>query len=210
MKCDFRFDKNERSYYLGDMTKGEDTRRAILDSAVSLATRSGLEGLTIGKLADELGLSKSGLFAHFGSKEKLAVDIIGAARDQFVATVVKPALGVERGEPRLRALLERWLRWAERPGGCIFVALSAELDDQPGAARDALDETMREWLDVLAGAVKLASTEGHFRKGLDAQQIAFELYGVMLATHFQIHFQRDPRGQARARKAFDRLLDSCR
>ncbi len=191
-------------------SKGEATRKAILDGAVALASRTGLEGLTIGKLAEELGLSKSGLFAHFGSKEKLDVEVVRAAREQFVAEVVAPALKAPRGEPRLRALLERWVDWGRREGGCIFVALSAELDDKPGPARDALEEAMRDWLDTLAGAAKITVAEGHFRKSIDPDQFAFELYGVMLASHHLIRFHKDPRAMARTRKAFDRLLDSCR
>ncbi|HTM21042.1 MAG TPA: TetR/AcrR family transcriptional regulator [Kofleriaceae bacterium] len=190
--------------------KGEATRRAILDGAVALASRHGLEGCTIGRLAEETGLSKSGLFAHFGSKENLDVEVVRAARGHFVAEVIAPALKAARGEPRLRALLDRWLTWIQHPGGCIFVALSAELDDQPGSARDALEEAMRDWLDVLASAAGIAVDEGHFRKGTDTRQFAFELYGVMLASHHLIRFHHDPKGLIRTRKAFERLIESCR
>jgi AcrR family transcriptional regulator len=192
------------------LTKGEATKRAILDGALVIASRHGLEGLTIGKLAEETGLSKSGLFAHFGSKQNLDVEVVGAARERFIAEVIAPALQAPRGEPRVRALVDRWLAWGGRPGGCIFVALSAELDDQPGPARDALEEAMRDLLDVIANAARIAVAEGHFAKGLDTQQFAFELYGIMLASHHLIRFHKDPKGLARTRKAFERLVDNSR
>src|SRR5712691_5887824 len=115
-------------------TKGEDTRSAVLGSALSLATQLGLEGVTIGKLAEHVGMSKSGLFAHFSSKENLQVAVLEEATARFVALVVTPALKKPRGEPRVRALLDRWLDWSRAdflPGGCIFVTASVELDDRP-------------------------------------------------------------------------------
>src|SRR5512143_3114985 len=162
------------------MGKGEQTRAASLDRAVQLASAVGLEGLTIGRLADESRLSKSGLFAHFGSKEDLQLRTLERAADRFVEVVVKPALTARRGEPRVRQLFERWLRWpieVPQPGGCIFVAASAELDDRPGPARDRLAQLQREWLDVLARSVRAARDEGHFRAEVDPEQFAFEVYG---------------------------------
>src|SRR5688572_14945444 len=132
------------------MRKGEATRAAILDRATQLARTAGVEGLTIGRLATELSLSKSGLFAHFGSKEALQVAVIEHAREQFVTRVIAPALKVTRGEPRLRALVDRWMTWGSDPGGCIFMALSGELDDRPGPARDALATALRDLLDAIA------------------------------------------------------------
>src|SRR5690348_6360773 len=140
-------------------TKGEDTRSNVLGTALSLATQVGLEGVTIGKLADRVGMSKSGLFAHFSSKENLQVAILEEAEAKFVALVVAPALKRPRGEPRVRALLERWLTWSKAdflPGGCIFVAASVELDDRPGPARDRLVAAQRDWFGTLAQAARIA------------------------------------------------------
>jgi AcrR family transcriptional regulator len=195
------------------MTKGSDTRDAILERAVQLASEVGLEGLTIGRLASALDLSKSGLFAHFDSKEGLQVATLDRAAESFAAVVVRPALRARRGEPRLRALVDNWLRWpieVPQPGGCIFVQASVELDDKPGPARDRLVTLQREWLASLATAVKGAIAEGHFRRDVDPEQVAFELYGIMLSTHHAARLLRDSRANARARRAIDRLLASCR
>ncbi len=195
------------------MRKGEQTRAAILDRAVQLASAVGLEGLTIGRLAGEAALSKSGLFAHFASKEALQVQTLERAADRFVEVVVKPALLARRGEPRVRDLFERWLRWpveVPQPGGCIFVAASAELDDRPGPARDRLAQLQREWLDVLARAVRVARDVGHFRAEVDPEQFAFEIYGIALVTHLASRLLRDRQAVPRARRAFERLLESAR
>jgi AcrR family transcriptional regulator len=192
------------------MSKGETTRQAILERAFTLASTVGLEGLTIGRLAEDLELSKSGLFAHFRSKEKLELEVIRVARETFVNTVMVPALKAPRGEPRVRALFEHWAKWGQRPGGCIFVQLSAELDDQPGPARDAVAEAQRDWLDSLATAARIAVSEGHFRKDLDIQQFAYELYAIMLGMHHLLRFVRDPKALTRTRRAFETLLQNSR
>ena len=193
--------------------KGEQTREAILERAIRLASEVGLEGVTIGRLADALDLSKSGLFAHFESKETLQVETIERAAQRFIEVVVRPALSAPRGEPRLRALFERWLRWPRavpQPGGCIFVQASVELDDRPGPARDRLVQLQREWLDTLARAVRGARDEGHLGADVDAQQLAFELYGVMLSYHHHARLLRDRSAEERAHRAFERLLDDVR
>ena len=174
------------------MGKGEDTRTAILDQAVRLASRVGLSGLTIGTLADALELSKSGLFAHFQSKETLQVQVLGRASHIFVQVVVRPALAAPRGEPRVRAIFDRWLGWTERaslPGGCLFVAAATELD---------------------ANVVRTGIEEEHFRADLDAEQFAHELYGVMLGYHHSDRLLRDPRSAERARSAFESLVGLAR
>ena len=161
----------ERSYYSAGMAKGEETRRAILDHALQVATTEGLEGLTIGRLAQDLRLSKSGLFAHFGSKEDLQLQVLETAIERFAEAVVRPALARPRGEPRVRALFENWLDWAEAsflPGGCVFIAAANELDDRPGALRDLLVSSQQQWLAVIARAARIAQEEGHFRADLDA------------------------------------------
>lgn len=190
--------------------KGDATRTAILDRATALARTVGLEGLTIGRLAEEMALSKSGLFAHFGSKEALAGAVVEHAREQFVARVLAPALKVGRGEPRLRALLDRWTGWDADEGGCIFMALSAELDDRPGPARDVLTAALRDWFDALATAVRIAIEENHFRTDVDPQQVAFELYGIMSATHVTSRLIGDPKAGIRTRRAVDALIARCR
>jgi AcrR family transcriptional regulator len=184
------------------MAKGEETRQAILGRAYELANVVGVSGLTIGRLAEATGLSKSGLFAHFGSKEALEVAVVEEAARQFVQDVMVPALRKPRGEPRVRALFERWLAWGDRPGGCFFVGATPELDDRPGPPRDALVRACKDWIDALATAAEIAVTEGHFHAGLDARQFAFELYGIMLAHHTFQRFLRDTaamdRGRSRA------------
>jgi AcrR family transcriptional regulator len=195
------------------MGKGEVTRQTILDKATAVASQAGLEGLTIGKLADELELSKSGLFAHFGSKESLQVAVLENAEARFVEIVVKPALRAPRGEPRLRALFAHWSLWPKKsslPGGCIFVAVAAELDDRPGPARDRLVEQQREFLDLIATTVRGAIAEGQFRKDVDVEQFAHDFYAVMLGYHHAFRLLRDPRAGKRAARAFEALVLAAR
>jgi AcrR family transcriptional regulator len=188
------------------VSKGDDTRQAILGRAFELASVIGVTGLTIGRLAEEMGLSKSGLFAHFGSKEALDVAVVEEASRQFVQEVMVPALREPRGEPRVRALFDRWLAWGQRPGGCFFVGASAELDDRVGPSRDALARADKDWLDELAKAARIAVREGHFATTLDPDQFAFELNGIMLSFHQFHRFLREPEALARTRRAFDRLV----
>jgi len=195
------------------MRKGDLTRQSILAHAAGLASRVGLEGLTIGRLADDLDLSKSGLFAHFRSKEALQMKVLEHAAARFTEVVIRPALAAPRGEPRLRALFERWRRWPKEsgmPGGCFFVQAAAELDDQPGPARDLLVRQQKDWLDAIATVVRTAIAEGHFRKDVDPEQLAFDLYGVMLAWHHAARLLRDARAETRARAAFDGMVDRAR
>ncbi len=193
------------------MGKGEQTRQAILDHALKLATQIGFEGLTIGRLADDLGLSKSGLFAHFKAKEELQLEVLRTAAERFIAEVVRPALAAPRGEPRLRALFDRWVAWERSlPGGCPMVAASVELDDRPGRARDFLVQSQRDWLETLANAARAAVREGHFRDDLDCEQFAYELDGIMLAFHRTARLMKDPRARARAGVAFESLIRAAR
>ncbi|HEY1552292.1 MAG TPA: TetR/AcrR family transcriptional regulator [Kofleriaceae bacterium] len=192
------------------MTKGEETRQAILARAFELATIVGVSHVTIGRLAEETKLSKSGLFAHFGSKEALDVAIVEEASRQFVQAVMVPALREPRGEPRVRSLFENWIAWGQRPGGCFFVGACAELDDRPGPPRDALIRASRDWIDELAKAARIAVREGHFAASTDAEQFAFELYGIMLSCHQFSRFLREPDALVRARAAFERLVVSSR
>ncbi|HXB57275.1 MAG TPA: TetR/AcrR family transcriptional regulator [Vicinamibacteria bacterium] len=192
--------------------KGELTRQAVLEHAARVASRLGIEGLTIGALAEELGLSKSGLFGHFKSKEALQLQTVEFGIERFIDTVVKPALATPRGEKRVRAVFERWLAWPKDSGlsGCMFVALSAELDDQPGPIRERLVQSQKDWLDVIANCVRTGITEGDFRKDVDSDQFSHELYGIMLASHHAARLLQDKTAVERTRRAFERLLDDAR
>jgi AcrR family transcriptional regulator len=195
------------------MGRGAETRQVILGRAAHVASLVGLEGLTIGGLAGELRLSKSGLFAHFHSKEALQVETLRFAAQLFVDNVIRPALKSRRGEPRVRALFERWLDWAKADtleGGCLFVAASAELDDREGPARQELVRRQKDWLQFLSTVAGGAVSEGHFRAKLDTEQFAQDVYGVMLACHHSRRLLRDPRAEERARRAFDALVDAAR
>ena len=195
------------------VSKGAETREAILDTALSLASTGGLEALSIGTLARAVGLSKSGLFAHFGSKEDLQIAVLRTAVDRFVAEVVSPALRQPRGEPRLRALFENWLVWEQAtflPGGCPFLAVSCELDDRPGRVRDFLVQTQRDWLDTIATAVRIAITEGDFAGTVSPEQFAYEAYSVILAYHQYHRLLHDSRAEERCRLSFESLLDRSR
>jgi len=195
------------------MTKGDTTRQIILTHAAGLASQVGLTGLTIGALADDLKLSKSGLFAHFRSKEALQIQVLDHASARFVEQVIRPALRQPRGEPRMRALFERWLGWEQAealPGGCVFVAAATELDDRPGPVRARLVELQRQWLEVIATSFRKGVEEGRFRAAADPEQFAQDLYGVMLAFHHHARLLADPRAESRARRSFETLLAAAR
>ncbi len=192
------------------MAKGEETRQAILARAFELSNVIGVSSLSIGRLAEATGLSKSGLFAHFGSKEALEVAVIEEASRQFVQAVMVPALRQPRGEPRIRALFENWLVWGMRPGGCFFVGATTELDDRPGPPRDALMQSCKDWIDELHKAARIAINEHHFRADLDPEQFPCEEYGFMLGLYTYYRFLKAPEALDRAREAFERLLDAAR
>jgi AcrR family transcriptional regulator len=195
------------------MSKGEITRQQILDHAVALASKVGLGGITIGGLAEDLNLSKSGLYAHFQSKEVLQLKTLESGAEKFVDTVIRPALKAPRGEPRLRALFDNWFLWPEQSslqGGCLFVQVAAEFDDLPGPVRDKLVRLQKDWLDVLVNAARAAVNEGHFRADVDVEQFTYELYGVMLMYHHSARLLGDPKAEQRARAAFEELLKSRR
>jgi AcrR family transcriptional regulator len=194
------------------MLKGAETRERILDRAFRLAGRDGLDGLTIGRLAEELGLSKSGLFAHFGSKEDLQVAVLQAASATFAEVVLRAAFKAPRGLPRVKKVFELWLRWVTDPGlpgGCIFVAAASELDDRPGRPRDVLVASQKQFLSAVEKAAQMAVDEGHLSPGLDCAQFAFELYGLMLGYNHAKRLLHDPKAETRARTAFERLLSTA-
>ena len=192
------------------MSKGAETRERIVERAWQLASRDGLSGLSIGKLASDLGLSKSGLFAHFGSKEDLEIEVLRAAAERFVTQVVRPAIQAPRGVPRLRQLFKNWLVWVNHPGqrggGCIFLAAAAELDDVPGPQRDFVAATQTSLLATVSKAARIAVEERQLRARLDCEQFAYELLGIMMAYHHTHRLLRDPKAETRAKTAFERLL----
>jgi AcrR family transcriptional regulator len=200
----------ERPCFSGDVGKGDETRLAVLDEAVEIARRVGLGGLTIGTLADQTQMSKSGLFAHFRSKEALQVQVIQHARARFEEEVARPVLRTPRGEPRVRALFDQWLAWDMGPGGCPFVAASYEFDHQPGPVRDVVVRDQRDALDMVATIFRTGIAEGHFRPDADVDQFTQDFYGLMLAAHQRFHLLGDEEAPRRARRTFERLLADVR
>jgi AcrR family transcriptional regulator len=195
------------------MSKGDITRTRIVETALRAASVDGLEGITLGKVAADVGMSKSGLFAHFDSKEALQLDVLTAAAQKFAEVVVTPALAAPRGEPRLRALFEHWLEWEQHeslPGGCVFMHAAAELDDRPGPVRDTLVQQQRQWLETLAKAVQITVDTGHFRPDVDPSLVAFQLYGIVLGYYHSARLLRDPAAKANAARSFDALMVSLR
>lgn len=193
--------------------KGERTRSGILQRAVDLASLEGLEGLTIGRLADDLGMSKSGLFAHFGSKEELQLATIEAASERFIDEVVRPAVKAERGYPRLMALARFWLDYVRRgvfPGGCFFAAASFEFDGRPGPIRDAIAKQMDDWFGALERAIRMAKDEGHLKADVDPAQLAFELNALFFGANFAHNLRHDEKAFARAQKAIEERLLGAR
>lgn len=197
------------------MSKGEQTRAAVLDEATRQVSVVGLGGLTIGLLADKAQLSKSGLFAHFKSKEQLQLAVIDHAAELFADRVVRPALKVPRGEARLRELFDRILRWGDGdlalPGGCFFASVSPELDDAPpGPVRDRFVQAERDYTDTIVIVFRTGIAEGQFRADADPEQFAFDLLGVLLSHHLTSRLLADPKAEDRARAAFEALVQAVR
>lgn len=191
--------------------RGLKTRRAILRKAVNLASLEGLEGLTIGRLASTLRISKSGLFAHFGSKEDLQCAVVDEARDIFVEKVVRPAFKF-RGLERLRALCENWLCYGKEkvfPGGCFFSAASLEFDDRPGRVRDRIVELMKKWLENLEQAARDAQSAGEMRKEVDVRQLAFEIQALAMGANWSSRLFRDQDAfRAASAAIFERIVQA--
>ncbi|HEX5906138.1 MAG TPA: TetR/AcrR family transcriptional regulator [Propionibacteriaceae bacterium] len=194
------------------MRKGQLTRDAVLNQAARTASEVGLGGVTIGSLADSMHMSKSGLFAHFGSKENLQLATVRHSRDRFVDLVIRPALAAPRGEPRVRALFENWLEWdtSALPGGCLFVAAAAEFDDRPGAVRDELVRNQVDLAETIARIFRGGIAEGHFRPDADPEQFAFDLQCILLGFHQHSRLLGDPLAVQRASRALDALLLAVR
>src|SRR5918911_599111 len=183
---------------------GERTRQGILEAAVHIASAEGLEGLTIGRLASETGMSKSGLFAHFGSKEELQLATVEAAREIFIREVIRPAFEAGRGLARLWKLCDIWLMYVRGGvfrGGCFFAAAAAEFDSRPGPVRDRIAEIMKEWLSTLRRAVVEAQEAGQMDHEVDPTQLAFEFNALELGANWAFQLYEDKQSFARARAA---------
>ncbi|MEW6367132.1 MAG: TetR/AcrR family transcriptional regulator [Acidobacteriota bacterium] len=193
------------------MTKGTDTKLGILQIGLDMASRLGLEAVSIGELAKAAEMSKSGLFAHFQSKEKLQIELLEYAADLFSRNVVAPALKKKAGIDRIRALVDNWNRWTgQLAGGCIFVAASADFKDRPGKVRDALLIQQESWLDSLRRMAQSAIKVGDFRPDVDCDQFAFDLYSLLLGFHLYYKLLHNQETRRRQRTALDQLLKNYR
>ena len=190
------------------MAKGNDTKTAILKTALQMASKLGLECVTIGALAKKMNLSKSGLFAHFQSKENLQLQILNYASNYFSKHVVIPALKIKRGIPRINALINNWIAWSSKlTGGCIFVVASTEYNDRPGKVRDYLIHQQQEWINSLKRIAQSAVKAGDFRKDIDLDQFAFDLYSILLGIHYYDKLLNDPKIKKRQEKSLHDVLE---
>ncbi|ASG20138.1 MULTISPECIES: TetR/AcrR family transcriptional regulator [Nitrospirillum] len=194
------------------MSKGVRTRAAILGEALSLMSTDGLSGLTIGLLAERTGLSKSGLFAHFGSKEQLQVAVLQEAQACFTTHVIRPVLDLPRGLPRLEAFAEGWWAWNRSPpfpGGCPIQAASLELDDRPGPLRDEIAGAQRRLRAFIRQGAAMAVAAGHFRPGLDCTLFAFQMVGIAFAQTMTCRLLGEPEGLDFVRRAWRLQVDGA-
>lgn len=197
-----------RAAHVRVLHKGQQTKHAIIDTALSLATQFGLEGLSIGALAEATHMSKSGVFAHFGSREELQISVIREYFGRFEQEVFYPAMQVPKGLPRVQALFANWMKLVavEIDSGCIFISGAVEFDDRPGPVRDALANSVQTWLAALYRAVVMAKQCGHLHQDSDEQQMAFEIHGLILALHYEARFLKTPGSIERAHKGFHNIL----
>ena len=189
--------------------KGQQTTAAIIDASLGLATQIGLEGLSIGAVAEVMRMSKSGVFAHFGSREELQISVVREYYRRFEDEVFRPALAQPRGLPRVRALFANWMKRVavELQSGCIFISGAVEFDDRSGPVRDALASSVQAWMSALNRAVQMAREAGHLRADAQAEQIAFEIHAIILALHYEARFLKTPGSMARAEQAFEGILE---
>ncbi len=193
------------------MSKGTDTKLAILQIGLDTASKLGLEAVSIGELAKAANMSKSGLFAHFQSKENLQIELLKYAGDLFSRNVVTPALKKKAGIGRIRALVDNWNRWTgQLSGGCIFVTASADFKDRPGKVRESLLIQQESWLDCLRRMAQSAIKAGDFRTDVDCDQFAFDLYSLMLGFHLYYKLLHNHETQRRQRTALEQLLKNYR
>lgn len=190
------------------LQKGQQTKAAIVDAALGLATQIGLEGLSIGALAEVMQMSKSGVFAHFGSREELQISVVREYHHRFEEEVFYPAMTAARGLPRLRAMFDNWMKRTsvEIDSGCIYISGAVEFDDRPGPVRDALASSVNTWLAAMQRAIEIAVAEGHLRADTDAGQMGFEIHALILALHYEARFLRSPESLRRALTAFEGIV----
>ncbi|MDB5896907.1 MAG: transcriptional regulator, TetR family-like protein [Ramlibacter sp.] len=190
------------------LQKGQQTKAAIVDAALGLATQIGLEGLSIGALAEVTEMSKSGVFAHFGSREELQISVVREYHNRFEAQVFYPAMSEPRGLPRLRAMFANWMKLTsvELDSGCIYISGAVEFDDRPGPVRDALAWSVQTWHAAMKRAIALAKEEGHLEFSVDEDQMLFEIHGLILALHYEARFLKNPGSIARANTGFEHIL----
>ena len=190
------------------LQKGQQTKAAIVDAALGLATQIGLEGLSIGALAEVMQMSKSGVFAHFGSREELQISVVREYHARFEEEVFYPAIRAPRGLPRLRALFANWMQrtTVEIDSGCIYISGAVEFDDRPGPVRDALASSVNTWLSAMQRAINIAVEEGHLRADTDADQMRFEIHSLILALHYEARFLRSPDSVRRSLAAFEGIV----
>jgi AcrR family transcriptional regulator len=188
--------------------KGQQTKAAIVDAALGLATQIGLEGLSIGALAEVTQMSKSGVFAHFGSREELQISVVREYHQRFEQEVFFPALAEARGLPRLRAMFANWMKRTsvELDSGCIYISGAVEFDDRPGPVRDALAWSVQTWHAAMKRAITLAKEEGHLDATTEEEQMLFEIHGLILALHYEARFLKNPGSIARAHAGFENIL----
>ena len=201
-------DSNDSQSGGAGLHKGQQTKAAIVDAALGLATQIGLEGLSIGVLAEVMRMSKSGVFAHFGSREELQISVIREYYARFEEEVFYPALQHPKGMPRLKALFQNWMNRTsvEIDSGCLFISGAVEFDDRPGPVRDALAGSVKTWLAAMNRAVVQTRQAGHLRADLDEHQMAFEIHGLILALHYEARFLKTPGSLARAHTGFANIL----
>jgi AcrR family transcriptional regulator len=190
------------------LQKGQQTKQLIIDAALGLAEQIGLEGLSIGALAEVTHMSKSGVFAHFGSREELQISVIREYYKRFADEVFFPAMDLPRGLPRVRALFANWMKRVavEIQSGCIFISGAVEFDDRPGPVRDALASSVQTWLAAMYRAVVQAKEASHLVADADEQQMAFEIHGLILALHYEARFLKNPGAIGRANTGFENIL----
>lgn len=190
------------------LQKGQQTKAAIVEAALGLATQIGLEGLSIGALAEVTQMSKSGVFAHFGSREELQISVIREYHERFEQDVFYPSLDSPRGLPRLQSMFANWMKRTsiEIDSGCIYISGAVEFDDRPGPVRDALASSVQTWHAAMKRTITMAKEEGHLRADVDEEQMLFEIHGLILALHYEARFLKNPGSIARANAGFENIL----
>jgi AcrR family transcriptional regulator len=191
------------------ISKAEQTKATIVDAALRLASQIGLEGLSIGAIAEVTQMSKSGVFAHFGSREELQISVVREYFFRFERDVFTPTLALARGLPRLRGMFANWMTQVahEIQSGCIFISGAVEFDDRTGPVRDALEQSMKTWLAAVRRSVAMSIEQGHLIPTAEPKQIVFEIHGLILALHYEARFFKSPRSMDRAKTGFENVLN---